>query len=137
MPVLRLSICSILGLPILLFGCSNQSSAADLKKELTTVKSWTATAYMVGDAWKRGAIPTPYAKQTLQKSKEELKISEKNLVKEAVDKKLINYLHELELTISQMSNTVEQKNRAELDKQMQQLSKEQEEITTFAETIGG
>ncbi len=137
MPIIRLSLGSFLWLPILLFGCSSQSSTADIKKELTTVKSWTATAYMVGDAWKRGAIPTPYAQKTLQKSQEELKRSENNLVKKAVDKKLINYLHELDKTISKMSNTLEIKDHTELNKQMQQLSREEQEITAFAETIGG
>jgi hypothetical protein len=136
MQIFRPSICSLLGLPILLLGCSSQSSAADIKKELTTVKSWTATAYMVGDAWKRGAIPTPYAQQTLQKSQEELHKSEKTLIKKSVDQKLIGYLHDIDKTLSQMSNTVEQKDHTNLDQQMQQLSLEQQEITTFADTIG-
>ncbi len=137
MQFLRLSICSLLGLPILLLGCGKQSSAADIKKELTTVKSWAATAYMVGDAWKRGAIPTPYAQRTLQKSQEELQKSANNLVKKPVDKKLINYLHDLDTTISQMSSIVERKEHTKLDKQMQELSLEEQEISTFAETIGG
>lgn len=86
LPSIQILISSIGSLVLLLLtACTSKSSGDDVSKELQSVKSWAATAHMVGDAWKRKAVPTAYAKQTLTKTQEELKKETDSLSKLSID----------------------------------------------------
>jgi hypothetical protein len=58
---------------LLVFTCCTTSSPADqLKSEMQTVSSWTATTRMVCEAWLKGALPHAYAVDTLQTAEDTL-----------------------------------------------------------------
>ena len=56
----------------LALACCTRFPADQLKTELQTVTSWTATARMVGEAWLKGSVPRAYAAQTLLAAEETL-----------------------------------------------------------------
>ncbi len=124
-----------------LIACSSQSSADELAKELQTVKSWTATAHMVGDLWTHGDVPTTYAKQTLEKTQEELKNETDTLSKLSIEPSqhstVLEHLKSLEDTVSQMSKAVEQKDAQAMTQQIQQLSTQEQTIDKLVKTAGG
>jgi hypothetical protein len=140
------SLSGFLFLLISLTACASQSSNEEIKKELTTVKSWTATVHMVGDAWMRGAVPTPYAKDTLKKAQQEFKKEADTLSKKQPmqqQKMLLGNIHNIESTVEQMSTAVEQKDRtalaklvAEIAQEIQQLSAQEQKLTALAKTAG-
>lgn len=139
--LLTLRLFSLLFLLKLLTACSSQSSTNELAKELQTVKSWAATAEMVGDAWIRGNVPKAYAKQTLEKTQEELKNETDTLSKLSIESSqrdtVLEQLKRLENTVGQMSKAVEQKDQKLIAQQIQQLSLEEQMIDKLAKTAGG
>jgi TolA-binding protein len=127
----------------LLTSCSNHSSA-QLSKELQTVTSWAATANMVDHTWIQGAVPTVYAKQTLQTAQQELQ-KEISTLREpqsfTATKQnrvaLLEHLHRLQQILEQMSTTVDQGNSTAMPQQLRQLSMEAQKIDMLAKAIGG
>lgn len=125
----------------LLTACSGQSSTDKLTKELDSVKSWTATAHMVGDAWIKGTVPEAYAKETLSKTQEELQ-KETETLKLAdsapAHSQILEQLKQLKDTVAQMSKAVEQKDQQAMNQQIQQLSSQEQTISTlFKQQAGG
>jgi Asp-tRNA(Asn)/Glu-tRNA(Gln) amidotransferase C subunit len=112
-----------------------------LAKELQTVKSWTATAHRVGDAWTRGDVPTPYVKETLEKTQQELKNETDTLSKLSIEPSqratVLEQLKRFEDTVGQMSKVVEQKNPQAMTQQIQQLSIQEQTLDKLAKTVGG
>jgi hypothetical protein len=66
-----LRLCS-LSFILLLFAACARSPSAQLKSDIKTVTSWTATARYVGQSWLKGNVPRAYAVQTLQAAQETL-----------------------------------------------------------------
>lgn len=126
---------------LLLTACTSKSSSDDVLKELQSVKSWAATAHMVGDAWKRGAVPTAYAKQTLAKTQKELKKEVDSLSESSIDKEkrasIIKSIFSLQVTLTQMSTSIEHKNYQALTQEIQQLSAQEQNMTKLAQNLGG
>ncbi|OKH50370.1 hypothetical protein NIES2101_19515 [Calothrix sp. HK-06] len=126
---------------LLLTACTSKSSTNDVSKELRSVKSWAATAHMVGDAWKRGAVPTAYAKQTLKKTQEELKKETDSLSKSSIDEEkrasILKSLFSLQTTLTQMSTSIEHKSYKALTQEIQQLSAQEQNMTKLAQTASG
>lgn len=139
--VLSLRFSSLLLLVKLLSACSSQSSSDELAKELQTVKSWAATAHLVGDSWTQGNVPEAYAKQTLEKTQEELKNETDTLSKLSIESSqrdtLLDQLKRLENTVGQMSKAVAQKDQKAIAQQIQQLSLEEQMLDKLAKTAGG
>jgi|ERR687885_590851 hypothetical protein len=130
---------SLLLLLTILSGCSRKSSADELTQELQTVKSWAATAHLVGDTWIRGDVPTAYAKRTLSTTQKELQNELNKLSQEAPPQSratLVAQLQRLQSTVKQMSKAVEQKNAMAMQQQIQQLSAQEQSISTLAKTAG-
>ncbi len=130
---------SLLLLLTILSACSSKSSSDELAKELQTVKSWTATAHLVGDTWMRGDVPTPYAKQTLSKTRTELQNEVDTLSQKAPAQNrttLVVQLQRLQETVEQMSKAVEQKDARAMQQQIQQLSAQEQSISNLAKTTG-
>lgn len=123
----------------ILSACSSKSSSDELAKELQTVKSWTATAHLVGDTWIRGDVPTAYAKRTLSKTQEELQ-NELDVLSQKVPAQnrttLVVQLQRLQGTVQQMSKALEQKDARAMQRQIQQLSAQEESISNLAKTAG-
>lgn len=130
---------SLLLLLTILSACSSKSSSDELAKELQTVKSWTATAHLVGDTWIRGDVPTAYAKQTLSKTQEELQNEVDILSHKAPAQNrttLVVQLQRLQGTVQQMSKALEQKDARAMQRQIQQLSAQEQSISNLAKTAG-
>ena len=125
----------------LLTACSSKSSGNDFAKELETVTSWVATAQMAGEAWINGNVPTVYAKKTLSKVRKRLHSETDTLAHSSTDLRqrsdVSRNIERIESTVGQMSRAVEQKDRNALAKQLQQLSTQQQTLTTLAKTAGG
>lgn len=139
-PMRSLNSWSLLLLLSTLTACSTKPSADKLTKELQTVESWAVTAHMVGDSWLRGAVPTFYAKQTLQTAQEELQKETTTLTKVAPVQdrtKVINQLQRIENAIGQMVTAVEQKDRSAMAQKIQQLSTQEQAIKRLVQTTGG
>lgn len=123
----------------ILSACSSKSSSDELAKELQNVKSWTATAHLVGDTWMRGDVPTSYAKQTLSKTRKELQNELNNLSENAPAQNrttIVIQLQRLQETVEQMSKAVEQKDPRAMQQQIQQLSAQEQSISNLAKTAG-
>jgi len=130
---------SLLLLLTILSGCSRKSSADELTKELQTVKSWAATAHLVGDTWIRGDVPTAYAKRTLSTTQKELQKEKDNLSQKAPPQSramLVAQLQHIQATVEQMSKAVEQKDSKTMNQQIQELSAQEQSISTLAKTAG-
>ena len=124
----------------LLVACSSQSPAEEITKEIQTVLSWAATAHMVGGAWARGAVPTAYAQQTLDKTQKQLAEETDTLSHLSADSKqrhtVLEHLQSLKSTVGQMSKSVEQKDYSAIALQLQQLATEQQQLNTLAHAGG-
>jgi len=132
---LRIIIFGFLWLPTLLTACSRPSSADEVKKELQTINSWATTAHMVGEAWRKGNVPTPYAKTTLQKAQKELHKEADTLEKKASGKEqeiLLKHLQNLDQLISQISKAVEQKDYNAIAQPLQELATEEQAVSALA-----
>ncbi|HEY9599845.1 MAG TPA: hypothetical protein V6D33_19460 [Cyanophyceae cyanobacterium] len=120
--------------------CSSKPSAKELTKELKTVESWTQTAHMVGDSWVRETVPTPYAKQTLQKTQKELhnETDTLNKVAPTQDRKTVmEQVQRLEYTIGEMTTAVKQNDRKVMTQQLQQLSTQEQAMKALIGRKGG
>lgn len=123
----------------ILSACSSKSSVDEVTKELQSVKSWAATAHLVGDSWMHKDVPTTYAKQTLSKAQQELQKEQDNLSRKAPPKSraiLIEQVQHLQATVAQMSEAVEKKNSQAMNQQIQQLSAQEQMMSPLAKTAG-
>ncbi|HEY9611325.1 hypothetical protein [Allocoleopsis sp.] len=103
------------------------------------MKSWTATAHLVGDTWMRGDVPTAYAKRTLSKTQKELQNEVDTLSQKAPAQNrttIVIQLQRLQGTLEQMSKAVEQKDTRAMERQIQQLSAQEQSISNLAKTAG-
>ena len=130
---------SLLLVLTILSACSSKSSADEVTKELQSVKSWAATAHLVGDSWMHQDVPTAYAKQTLSKAQQELQKEQDNLSQKAPPKSrslLIAQVQHLQATVAQMSEAVKEKNFKAMSQQIQQLSAQEQMMSPLAKTAG-
>lgn len=99
-----------------LAGCG-QPPSQKAEAEQQTLRSWAATAGMVGDAWKRRAVPDAYARQTLQAARQALG-----------DTKGRGDLHPLEDTLDQMAAAVRRGDRDGIAPGIARLGEEEKEL---------
>ncbi|WP_315789288.1 hypothetical protein [Fischerella sp. JS2] len=127
---------------LILFTCSCSSTkpTEELKKELNSVSSWAATVHMVADAWQRHAVPTSYAKDTLQKTQKELQKETDTLLNLSIVPSqrhtALEQLQQLQKTIDKISILIEQKNRNAIATQIKQLSATEQKIHQLAQATG-
>lgn len=127
---------SLLMVLMLLTSCTSQSSTAQIAHELQSVKSWLATTDMVADAWLHGSVPKVYAKQTLDKAKQELQseigkieqIQPTTATTKFYKLEILNHIKHLANTVEQMSIVVEQENRSAVTQQLRRLLAEQRSL---------
>lgn len=100
---------------IVLAGCAARSPARKAAEERQTILSWTATAHMVGDAWRRRAVPTTYARQTLESARRAVG---------AVGKKD----PALEETLARMADALRRNDRSALAQQIAALSEREQRL---------
>lgn len=119
--------------------CSTQPSPQSLGKELRTINSWAATAHMVSDSWLKGTVPNAYAKRTLQTTQDNLKKEtdalEKIVPNENRDSAL-SQVENLQQIVSQVMTGIEQRDRDEVTRNLQDLSNQEQSIHTMLTQLG-
>lgn len=122
--------------PLLLFvpiACSQPSSSEVLTQHLQSVNSWTATARMVAESWAQGSVPQHYAKQTLEKTQQEIAKDTESLFKEQPQARsqLAPSLQHLQQTIQQLSIAVDQPEKAAIATPLTQLIAEEQQLQSL------
>ena len=117
--------CSLLFL-LALTSCT-RSPADQLKTELQTVTSWTATARMAGEAWLKGTVPHAYAARTLRTAEETLEDEARTIQEQAQDKgelqaSLASRVRETGQVIDRMRAAIESRDAQTLDGLLKQLA---------------
>ncbi len=129
----------ILLLTLLLAACSGQSGQGNISKDLQTVQSWTSTAYMVGDVWQRGQVPTEYAVQTLEAANSNLK-QEQSLISGPGQgdqaRELVQKLPAVIEIVNRMTEAVRRGDHGDLGQALQQLAAQEQSLDQLAKSIG-
>lgn len=134
-------VCS-LSLLLLAFNCCTRTPLDQLKTELQTITSWTATARMVGEEWLKGAVPNAYAAHTLQTAKESLAEAIRTLSEQSpegtaeLQTSLLGQARSLERLVEQMRAAIENRDGSTLSQLLKQLEGE-EQIIKALTTSGG
>jgi hypothetical protein len=108
---------------------------------MQAVASWAATAHMVCEAWLNGAVPTHYARRTLQTAQQKLQKEADTLEQSSSipgDRlaKALEQLQNLEAMVDEMREAVQTGDRASLGQQINQLAAEEEALKTFTQSAG-
>lgn len=131
-----------LSLFLLAFTCCAKSPADQLKAQLQTVTSWTATARMVGEAWLKGYLPHAYTARTLRTAQETISEEAKTIQGEnpsevaELHASVLGQARSLEQLIGQMRAAVENRDGSALSQQLKQLEGEEETIKALAKSGG-
>lgn len=115
-----------------LAACS-RSSAAESTKALKTIQSWIATAQMTGEAWQEGSVPDVYAKQTLEKSQQEISKEAQGLT---ISSELSQQLQKTQQILEEITADIEHHNKTATVIALQKLSNEQKQLNTAAAAQG-
>lgn len=113
----------------LLMSCNRSTTKEDLKTEMQSVSSWSATAQMIGSAWLNGNLPNKYAQKTLKKTQTELLKTRNNIANIKISNKDIkNYKMLLLAEVLQLANhsgkmseTIAKNNHFATQRELQQL----------------
>jgi hypothetical protein len=109
---------------------------------MQTATSWAATAHMTGEAWLNGAVPTRYARRTMQTAQQALS-EEKRMLEQSPSitgdrlSKALEQLQQLEATVEEMQAAVQTGDRARLGQQLNQLATQEQTLKTFTQNAGG
>jgi hypothetical protein len=131
-----------LSLLLLAFNGCTQSPADQLKAELQTVTSWTATARMVGEAWLKGYLPRAYAARTLRTAQETISEEAKTIQGQSSEgvaelhTSLMSEAQSLEQLIGQMHEAVEYGDGSTLAPLLKQLEGEEQTVKALAKNGG-
>jgi hypothetical protein len=131
-----------LSLLLLAFTCCTHTPSDQLKTELQTITSWTATARMVGEAWLKGAVPNAYAAHTLQTADESLSEAIRTLSEQSsegvaeLQTSLTGQARSLKQLVEQMRAAIENRDGSALPQLLKQLEGEEQTIRTLAKNGG-
>lgn len=134
-------LCSLLLVLLALTSCT-RSPAAQLKSELQTISSWTATARMTGEMWLKGNVPDAYASRTLRTAQESLQEEVKTIDEEqpagtlTPSSTLAANGRELVQLIKQMRESVEDRNESNVAQLLKQLEAEEQAVKAMNEEGG-
>lgn len=134
-------LCSLL-LVLLTLTCCTRAPADQLKSELQTVSSWTATARMTGEMWLKDNVPHAYASQTLRMAaeslQEELKTIDEQQAASAstLSSTLAAKARELMQLIEQMRAAVENRDKSSVAQLLKQLEAEEQAVKAMSEEGG-
>jgi len=134
-------VCS-LSLLLLAITCCTRTPSDQLKTELQTITSWTATARMVGEAWLKGAVPNAYAAHTLRTAGESLSEAIRTLSEQSpegvaeLQTSLMGQARSLEQLVEQMRAAVENRDGSALSQLLKQLEGEEQTIKALAKNGG-
>lgn len=118
---------------LLLLSACDRSPDEKLNKALQSIKSWSATASLVGAKWQQGEVPDDYAQQTLAKSQQEITQETQDIT---IPTTLQQPVQQMQQTLGKMEKAVDQDNRKAIAPLLQTLSKEQQQIDKIAAARG-
>ncbi len=109
---------------------------------MQTAASWAATTHMVGEAWLNGAVPTPYARRTLETAQQTLSEQKRTLAQSPSVtgdslSKALERLQNLQATVAAMHEAVRTGDRAGLGQLINRLAAEEQALKTFTQDAGG
>ncbi len=116
--------------------CNSQSASQKLNQEIKTVSSWAATAHLTGESWLHQDVPAVYAKQTLEKTQDELKkeIKAVNKIASLSNQSAIqNQLQQLQSTIASLASGIDQHDRQAVTQSLQELSNQEKALHSLSE----
>ena len=128
-------------LAFVLTGCAKRD-ADQLKSELQTVSSWTATARMTGEAWLKQALPRAYTAQTFriagETMQEEMKTIRERPGGGAAEPwaSLFNQAGMVGQLTERMREAVEKRDDQALDQLLKQLETQEQAIKALAKSGG-
>jgi hypothetical protein len=103
--------------------------------------SWAATAALVGDAWMANAVPQDYTLRTLQEARQQFRESLKVLQSYSFPTEAQGTRPDspqnLESTVSQMIEAVQQTDSSALIQPLRQLTEERETLGTLLTQVTG
>lgn len=119
-----------------LVSCSNKSAKEDVSNDIQNVSSWSATAYMVGDAWIHDNVPNKYAQTTLKKAQEEILKEKESIEKIPTNNKsgIVDNVLRLADKTEKISTAIAQKNRSEVQKSLSELAVETQALKQLKTT---
>ena len=97
---------------------------------------------MVCEAWLNGAVPTPYARRTLETARQALSEQRGTLAQSPPItgdslSQAQEHLQNLEATVAAMHEAVQTGDRAGLGRLINQLAAEEQTLKTFTQNAGG
>jgi len=119
----------------LALACCTRSPADQLKTELQTVISWTATARMAGEAWLKGSVPRAYTAQTLLAAEETLQEETRTIQGQQASElqaSLLGRTQSVDLVVGQMRAAVESGDKQALAQLLKQLEAEEQAVKSLA-----
>ena len=120
---------------LLALACCTRSPADQLKTELQTVTSWTATARMAAEAWLKGSVPRAYTAQTLLAAEETLHEEARTIQAQQASEPQASLLARAQSAgqvIGQMRAAVEGDDRQALAQLLKQLEAEEQAVKSLA-----
>lgn len=120
--------------------CNVRSPSQQINQELETVGSWAATAHLVGESWLRQDVPVVYAKQTLEKTQNELKkeLETINHIESSSSRSSIQtQIQQIQSTIADLGTEINQQDRQAVTHSLQELSNQEKALQSFSESLGG
>jgi hypothetical protein len=129
-------------LAVVVVGCGSGDPAKEAVDELKTARSWAATAEMVGEAWMRGATPTPYTADTLEAAHEELqkeaaRVDKKPDVQAAAGVDLVGHFKTVDGLALALHDAVEAGDRAAAGDRVGRLAAEASALADAIANAGG
>lgn len=113
---------------LLVLTACNSTSPDTVVKALKSIESWTATAQMVGESWQQDKISAIYARQTIEKSQQEIAKETKSI---SVPPAIAKSLEQVQQTLGEMNAEVKQKQKSKITVFVRQLAEESQQIDAF------
>ncbi len=120
--------------------CRVRSPIVELKDELETIASWTATAQMVGEEWARGAIPEAYARRTLRSANRALEqeaatINGLTAVGPEPRTQSLSRMEELKQSLLRMQQGIDEGNRARVEEEAGKLKASHQQLQMILQRL--
>jgi hypothetical protein len=125
-----------------LAGCGSGDPAGEAVRELETARSWAATGQMTGEAWLRGATPTPYTADALQATHDEVRkevkrVGSKPEVLAAAGVDLVGHFETIDGLALELRRAVEAGDRGAAGDDVARLAAETKALAEAIDRAGG
>jgi hypothetical protein len=117
-----------------------QDPQKEIRQEAQTLSSWAATLRLVGDSWREGSVPTPYAKKAIEAARatlrDELKtIQGSSTIPADARAALSERARSLDALGDAMSRAVQGEDRAATEQLAGSLTQEQQLLGSLAQKV--